>query len=288
MDIFALAAIVFKFALYSSVMFSTGAVFYFVLFEKGDARLHFSPQRMITFFASIAMLSILIVYALSAANLTGEWGSMIDPEMLGILWQTPVGTALIFHVIGLVIIFLGLLSGSFGKVVLIIGSVITLASFSQVGHITTISDFSFTPTVLLLIHLVGVSLWVGILLPLYRLSNYPNLITTTASIAHQFGQLAVFFVPILLIAGGCLAYELVGSLDNLLNTRYGQVLLLKLALVTCLLGLAAINKLWFVPALKAGDITALSQLKALVRVEIILILTILMVTAVLTGVLSLP
>ena len=290
MDSVVLVAIVFKFALYVSVLFATGTVFYDLLFENSVARQYFIPQRIIGLLAIVAMLSTLIVYALRAASLTGEWGSMIDPEMLGILWQTPIRTALIFRVIGLTIILLGLLSlsGGFGKIFLMIGSVVLLASFSQIGHITTISHFSFISTIFLLVHLVGVSLWVGILLPLYRLSVHPSLIAITADIAHKFGRLAMFFVPILLIAGSWLAYQLVGSLDDLLNTRYGQVLLLKVVLVTGLLGLAAVNKLRFVPALTAGDVATLKRLTVSVRVEIISILAIFITTSILTSVLTPP
>ncbi|MCY3674623.1 MAG: CopD family protein, partial [Rhodobacteraceae bacterium] len=74
----------------------------------------------------------------------------------------------------------------------------------------------------------------------------------------------------------------------LFTTGYGQTLLVKVVIVTSLLGLAAINKLRFVPALQAGDVEAQKHLKFSVLVEIILVFCILAATAVLTSVQTLP
>ena len=88
--------------------------------------------------------------------------------------------------------------------------------------------------------------------------------------------------------GGWLAFELVSSMQNLLFTGYGQALLAKIVLVMVLLGLAAANKLRFVPALLAEDITALSHLRSSVQFEILLVFLMLIMTAILTSVLTLP
>lgn len=288
MDIFALFSISVKFTLYVGVFFSAGTVFYIVLFEKSEARPAFSPQKFIHRFITLAMLSTLAVYALRAASLTGEWSGMVDPEIWGLLWQTPIQTAFVLRIIGVILIALGACISSIGKPFSVTGSIIMLASFGQVGHIITLSDLNIIATILLLIHLIGISLWAGILFPLYRLTTHPNLIITTANVAYRFGLFASFFVPLLLMAGGWLVYQLVGSLDNLLSTGYGQVLLCKMILVTGLLGLAAVNKLRLAPALKAGDVTQLNPLRASISVEIMLMLAILMATAILTSVLALP
>jgi len=141
---------------------------------------------------------------------------------------------------------------------------------------------------LLVIHLIGIATWAGILFPLCKLSSVPLQIVTTREIAHQFGRWLLYFVPLLLFAGGWLAYKLVNSFENLFNTGYGQTLLVKVVIVTGLLGFAAINKLRFVPALHAGNVEALKHFKSSVLVEITLALFILAATAVLTGVQTLP
>ena len=167
-----------------------------------------------------------------------------------------------------------------------IGCLVVLGSFVQIGHVADIPNFLFQ--ILLLIHLIGIAIWVGILFPLYRLSSDLAQITTTEEIAHRFGRLAMVFVPVLLIAGGWVAYQLVNSFTNLFTTGYRQTLLIKVVIATGLLTLAAANKLRFVPALRVGDSDALKHLKYSVLVEIMLVAFILSTTAVLTSVLTLP
>ena len=76
--------------------------------------------------------------------------------------------------------------------------------------------------------------------------------------------------------------SLTNNLQNLFFTGYGQTLLAKIVLVVALLGLAAANKLRFVPALLAEDIAALNHLM------IILVVLVLLLTAILTSILTLP
>ena len=167
-----------------------------------------------------------------------------------------------------------------------IGSLIVLASFTQIGHVTDIAGI-LTQAVLLL-HLIGIALWIGILFPLLQLSTHSEHIAVTGEMAHRFGVIAAIVVPLLLIAGGWLAFALIGTLPNLFSTSYGQVLLAKIALVVALLGLAAANKLWFVPYLRTGGAAALKNLKRSVQLEIILVTLVLMLTAILTSILILP
>ncbi len=286
MDVLSFWAIFTKFALYAGILFSAGSVFYQLLFESETVAGRIPARRLTVIFTCIGMVATLMSYAIRAAALTGNASAMVDPEMLGILWQTPVGTALFLRILGLSLILVGLFTGRLIQSVAAIGCLIALGSFTQIGHVADASDFLLQ--VLLLIHLLGISIWVGILFPLYQLSSNPSQIVIIGEIAHRFGRLMVLFVPILLIAGGWLAYQLVSSFENLFTTGYGQTLLVKVAIVIGLLGLAAANKLRFVPALRAGDSGALKHLKYSVLLEILLVVFILSTTAVLTSVLTLP
>jgi putative copper export protein len=66
------------------------------------------------------------------------------------------------------------------------------------------------------------------------------------------------------------------------SSSYGRYLVLKLAVVACLVGLAGFNKLRLTPRLKAGDLRALRSLRRSIRAELILGLLILIITAALT------
>jgi putative copper resistance protein D len=93
---------------------------------------------------------------------------------------------------------------------------------------------------------------------------------------------------VLIILGGYMGYELVGSFSALISTGYGQALIIKVLLVGLLLGLAAANKLRFIPALRAGDPAAAGHLSKSISVEWLVILAVLGTTAVLTTNLTLP
>jgi len=82
--------------------------------------------------------------------------------------------------------------------------------------------------------------------------------------------------------------ELVGSVSALIGTGYGQSLIIKVLLVGGLLGLAAANKLRFIPALRSGDPVAAKHLSNSLSVEWLFILAVLSTTAVLTTHLTLP
>ena len=89
---------------------------------------------------------------------------MIDPEMLGLLWNTPVGTVFILRVVGLSLLFVGLFLGRIGMWISIIGGISALWSFAQIGHVSG-NKFALAEFALLL-HLLAIAFWIGILIPL--------------------------------------------------------------------------------------------------------------------------
>ncbi len=98
-------------------------------------------------------------------------------------------------------------------------------------------------------------------------------------------------VSALLVAGVLLAIAEVGSLTNLIDTAYGQILLIKVALVGLLLFMAAYNRLLLLPVVtkSAGrsDAARLGagwrRMLATVRVEALGVVAVLAVSAVLAN-----
>ena len=98
-----------------------------------------------------------------------------------------------------------------------------------------------------------------------------------------FGRCAAVIVPLLLLAGFVIAYQLVGSFDLLFGSDYGQLLLLKLMMVAAILSLAALHKWRLVPALNSdNNVQARAILAKSIIVEICLALLILSITTVLS------
>ncbi|SEG50475.1 copper resistance CopC/CopD family protein [Bosea lathyri] len=97
------------------------------------------------------------------------------------------------------------------------------------------------------LHGVGVAYWIGALLPLaalvqrFRVRALPTV--------RRFSNGALVAVAVLTLAGLVLGTVQVEDPANLAGTAYGRVLIVKTALVSGLLGLAALNRLWLTPAL---------------------------------------
>ena len=142
--------------------------------------------------------------------------------------------------------------------------------------------------VTLMLHLVAIALWIGVLTPLNRLASSSKTHVSAADVGHQFGLVASFTVPLLIVVGAYMGYQLVGSFNALVETSYGQALIIKVLLVGGLLGFAAANKLRFIPALRLGDPVAAVHLSKSIYLEWFIILTVLGTTAVLTTNLTLP
>ena len=279
-DLFGLAAIATKFALYLGVITATGTVMATLMFKLDRTR------RLAAIFAVLGLFATILSFSLRGANLTGDLSGMTDPMMLSLLWTTPVGTALALRLIGLNLLLVGLFLGRIGAWVSVLGGIIALFSFTQIGHIS--SSESALMEVALILHLLAVALWIGVLTPLYRLASSSTRYASAADVGHQFGLVASVTVPVLIVVGGYIGYQLVGSFTALIETGYGQALIIKILLFSGLLGLAAANKLWFVPALRLGNPVAASHLSKSIYVEWLFILAVLGVTAVLTTNLTLP
>ena len=279
-DIWGLAAIITKFALYLGVLTATGTVLAALMFRLNQFR------GIALTFGGIALIATLVGFSLRGANLTGDASGLTDLEMLGLLWSTPVGTAIALRLFGLGVLIVGLFMARGGIVLSALGGVVAVWSFGHIGHIS--DRGSAVLDVALTLHLITVAIWIGILTPLQRLARKTATYAEAAKVGHRFGLVASFTVPALIVAGGYMSYTLVGSIAALIQTGYGQALVIKVLLVAVLLGLAAANKLRFMPRLKVGDASAAKHLTKSISIEWVVVVLVLAVTAVLTSNLTLP
>ena len=102
---------------------------------------------------------------------------------------------------------------------------------------------------------------------------------------RQFGQFATVVVGLLVVCGLVLAAQLLTTFADLFATAYGQGLLVKFAVVLCLLVFAARNKWRTVPSLMQPDFTA--RLSQTIVIELSLGLLILLITGIVTSVIGL-
>jgi putative copper resistance protein D len=283
-DIWEIAAILTKLFLYVGVAGSVGLVMISAVFNELVLPIIDKLRTRTALLAALAFITAILSFMLRGSALTGEAYGMIDPEILGLMWQTPVGDVLAYRVAGSALIIIGLFTPHVGQWIALIGGLITLWSFAQIGHVPELK----APGVrlLLFLHLLGIAFWIGVLGPLRALSRRLEHIASAATLGHRFGQAAAVIVPMLILAGLLLAWLLLGDLRALVTTGYGQTLLIKLVLVGAVLALAAVNKFRFVPAMQSGDSKAARHLARSIEIEAMVILLVLAVTATLTSVLT--
>ncbi|MBL4821875.1 MAG: CopD family protein [Gammaproteobacteria bacterium] len=139
-----------------------------------------------------------------------------------------------------------------------------LLSFQATGHITTLS---LTPRLALVLHILALSLWIGTLYPLRRVTlDYD--VDQVQYIMSRFGNYAVVIVGVLLLTALVMAVQLLGNASELIHTPYGISLLVKSLLVCGLLGVAALNRWSLVPNLHQEG--TMAKLRNSITVEMIL------------------
>lgn len=285
-DIWGIGAILSKLMLYVGISGATGLLIIRAAFADLVSLLGDMMRGQIVLLAGLALAGSVLGFMLRGAALTGGADGMTDPEMLGLLWQTPVGDVLVYRVVGTILMIVGVFMPLVGQWIALAGGMIALWSFAQIGHVPELEVTGIR--FLLLLHLLGVAFWIGILAPLHALSQRPEYLRSAAMLGHRFGQAASVIVPTLILAGLLMAWMLLGDMWALMTTGYGQTLLIKLALVGVVLTLAAANKLRFVPAMQSGDEKAARHLALSIEIETVIILVVLTATATLTSVLTLP
>ncbi|WP_254444522.1 copper resistance D family protein [Ruegeria sp. HKCCA6707] len=285
-DIWGIATILAKLGLYIGFTGSTGLVIVSCLYSGVVAPINLGIKRQARALGWLALAATVVGFMLRGAALTGGVDGMVDPEMLGLLWQTSVGEVLVYRLVGAVMILVGLSVPRVGLPIALLGGTVALWSFAQIGHVPELESFGVQ--LLLLLHLLSVAFWVGIFSPLRSMALTPEHLTDAAELGHRFGQTAALVVPALIGAGLWIAWLIVGSLQGLLFTGYGRALLLKVFLVALLMILAAANKLRLVPAMQSGKARAARHLARSIEVEAIVVLVVLATTATLTSVLTLP
>lgn len=271
-----------KTLLYGSTAAVVGGHFSLALYNNhGEPRTSsYSYLRLSSGIGVLAAVTFFFIQVGSFAE--AGFSGLFDLTLVKILLHSTVGYSSVLQASGFLL--LALLGIGFKKagptlvywVIATIAMSMIIGAYLLVGHLV---NYAIAIRLILGLHLVAISLWIGSLYPLLNIALHgePH---RTQLIMQRFGNLATIFVGVLIVCGIALAYLLVGSWANLVNSNYGRALLLKLACVVILLGLAAANKLQWVPhLLKSGVSRRLAQS---ITVEIIVAAAIITATAAMT------
>ncbi|SDB81409.1 copper resistance D family protein [Acinetobacter boissieri] len=279
-----------KVALYFSIACIVGGSFFYFLFYS-----HVDLQKKLLnyiclgvgfgLFASVLGFGLLIG-SLADSGILG----MFNTDYLKMILNTATGIAHILRIVSFALL-IGLIAiiliqdtiqlsmwNKTGFSVLVISIVY---SFSQLGHVTNLSIF---PQILLSIHVLMMSLWLGSLYPLYIATRKISGFELKQRV-HLFGQIASFMMVMLLLCGVTVALLLIKDLDVLLHTEYGVGFIVKIGFVMAMLLLAALNKWYLTPKLQAP--TFAKKLTYVLVVEMFIGLSVISTTGYITTVVGL-
>jgi copper transport protein len=192
-----------------------------------------------------------------------------------VAFATSAGPALLVAIAAMLLALVALRSAWYARALAIIALVGVGLSLAMTGHAATAPPEALTRPAIFL-HGLGVTIWIGALAPLVALVSKPT--TATLPVVNRFSRIAALAVGVLALTGLALAIVQLEKPVALVETRYGLILSIKLALVTGLLALAALNRFRLTPAL-ARDESGTPALKRSILLEGAIALAILAVVA---------
>lgn len=268
---------------YTAAMLSMGGVLFLATFPDATEASRRLARRLAIAAVVLGLTVLAVRFGIRAARISGMgFSGAIDPMMLGFVWESPLGTSAVLRAIGLVMVLGLLVRGVIGMGAGLVRTLLIAASYTLVGH--SLGDPRWVLASLLTLHLLTAAFWVGALAPLHRAAVNPS----GAALLHRFGLAGSITVAILIVVGVTFAWLMIGSLSGLVTTAYGWTLIAKVAVVSGLLGLAALNKLRLVPALAQAHANATKNLQRSIKFEALAVGAILIATASLTSVTTPP
>lgn len=243
-----------KVFLYLGSAFVIGGAFCYFLFGR-YAEIKLTILKYMTVGTGIGLISsvlsfFILIGSFSNSGLSGMW----DSRYINILINTHTGHVHIIRSLSFAFLLLLMIiklskrfpqTSKMGGAIFIILLTPVIFSFSQLGHVT---NLPLLAQVLVSIHVLAMSLWMGALYPLWKMSKKVKSLPLKEHMS-LFGRIAAFVVGILVICGVSVALFLIKDLSAFINTPYGYGFIIKILFVVSILLLAAFNKWYFTPRL---------------------------------------
>ena len=173
------------------------------------------------------------------------------------------------------------MSGRF-RLALIAGAALIVGSFLLTGH-TRSRGPDVAVAAAGFAHFGAAAAWFGGLLALgLSLRHHRDDAQRSGQLLSAFARVMQIVLAFLLAAGTGLAVLYLPSPSALVDTAYGAVLLIKLAVVATVLVLSTANHIRLVPAARTGNMSAVRVLRANIAAEQVLLVVVLTITEVLS------
>jgi copper resistance protein D len=281
------AAVVVKALLYATCLTAGGGALFMAIFGN---QLNAPEGRFVVQFtrtAAVVALYLTMARVMVLSGLLGdEFAALWDWSLIQIVLDGGEGRAAIVRAAGLIAVAAFSFGAGASQAIAVLGAIAIAGSFALTGHTGSVGPGNL-PRLLLALHVLAVSYWIGALVPLFRIASSSEF-SRVGAVLKRFGDIAVFLVGTLVAAGAILLWLVLGSVEALFVSPYGRLVLLKLTFVAAVLTLAAVNKLRLTPGVTAGDRGAVAGLRWSIAGEMALAAAILVVTATFTTVVGPP
>ena len=278
-----------------------GIAAFLLIAGRSDLGLAAAWQRQMTrwlrMLVAVALAGGILMLGHHAAIFSGNSAAAFDPGALQrVLFETQVGLVwLARH--ALLLLLAGVLAARLEvsrpldwwamRAQSLALSLAALGLLAASGHAIAVEPGTGQAIAVTLVHLVATGIWVGglpALAALLRVAGEGSADTHAyaARASRRFSHAALLSVLVLAGTGTWNALSHVGSIPALVGTPYGRMLLLKLALLTIILVLAARARFHLLPALLRGTEAALRGLRRVALSEATLAAGILAIVAVMS------
>ncbi|MDT7842584.1 copper resistance CopC/CopD family protein [Streptomyces justiciae] len=245
-----------------------GAAFVLACWQRGSG-VRAVQRTVVSGWLALTAATLLLLLLRGSYTSTGSVGDVFDLSLLGQVLQTKTGAALVSRLLLLAAaaLFIAVLFGAYDKredeekrdltFGLAIGGTVVAAglaaSWAMAEHASTGLQTGIAMPVDV-VHLLAVAAWLGglctLLVALYR-ADAP----IERSAVSRFSTLAFGSVLTLVATGIYQSWRQLGSWSAFTETRYGQLLLVKIGLVALLVGIAWISRRWTGRLGDAGAVT---------------------------------
>jgi copper transport protein len=242
------------------IVMAGGAAFVLACWRRGSG---VRPVQRFVVSGWVALTAATLALLLLRGSFTGSGkvSDIFDLSLLGQVLQTKSGAALVSRLLLLAAaaLFIAVLFGAYDKredaqekrdltFGLSIGGIVVAAGLAASWAMSEHASVGLQAGIAMpvdVLHLLAVAAWLGglgaLLVALYRA---PADTPVDTAAVHRFSRLAFGSVLALIATGTYQSWRQLGSWSAFTDTRYGQLLLAKIALVVVLVGVAWISRRW--------------------------------------------
>ncbi|MFJ7337581.1 copper resistance CopC/CopD family protein [Streptomyces sp. NPDC101116] len=242
------------------IVMAGGAAFVLACWQRGSG---VRPVQRYVVSGWVALTAATLALLLLRGSFTGSGkvSDVFDLSLLGQVLQTKTGAALVSRLLLLAAaaLFIAVLFGAYDKredarekrdltFGLSIGGIVVAAGLAASWAMSEHASVGLQAGIAMpvdVLHLLAVAAWLGglgaLLAALYRA---PAETPVDTAAVRRFSRVAFGSVLVLIATGTYQSWRQLGSWSAFTDTRYGQLLLAKIALVVVLVGIAWISRRW--------------------------------------------